>query len=97
MQAVEQGNAPMPGDESPMQMQYRITNKYGRDQALEKLEMQLDRVRGRIQKVLDGMRQIDEGRWKKEVAEKQFKLAWGRATGEFEVDMDAWDGDDPDE
>ena len=97
MQAVEQGNAPMPGDESPMQMQYRITNKYGRDQALEKLEMQLDRVRGRIQKVLDGMRQIDEARWKKEVEEKQYKLAWGKATGEFEVDMDAWEVEDPEE
>lgn len=94
MKAVEQGNAPMPGDESQMQMQYRITNKHGRDQALEKLEMQLDRVRGRIQKVLDGMRQIDEARWRLEIAEKQYKLAEGKVTGVFEVDMDAWEGEE---
>ena len=88
MRAVEMGTPPEMGDENPMQLQYRITNKQGREQALEKLEMQLDKVRGRIQKVLDGMVRLDEARWKREIAEKQYRIALGKATGIFELDPD---------
>lgn len=87
MQTVEQGIPPEAGDSQPMELKYRICNRQSREIWLDKLETQLDRVRGRIQKVLDSMRMYQDDLWRRNMTEKQCRLAVGKVTGEFCLDL----------
>lgn len=87
MQAVEHGILSEAGDSQPMELKYRIYNQQSKEVWLDKLETQLDRVRGRIQKVLDGMRMYQDDLWRRNMAEKQYRLAVGKVTGEFCLDL----------
>ena len=89
MQAVEHGILSEAGDSQPMELKYRICNRQSREIWLDKLETQLDRVRGRIQ---------TEEQFRREMAEKQYRLAVGKVTGEFCLDLpEDEDEEEPDE